>query len=196
MRLFVYCYGPFSVEKNSFCKNFISENKNFKLIELHKIRKKITGSILPKDKDLELQVKKEIEDVCLPFIDKGVPILINGLFLNKESRISFLKSIQKKSKNNFKKIALAFPVSSPTEAFEENKKDKILKELSFDSIRSQVLIFKKVLTNEEADLVIDEIDTDSKPLKLNTKLWGEDRTISCDNFKKLAEYFRCSSSFI
>lgn len=196
MRLLVYCYGPFSIEKNLFCKNFISENKNFKLIELHKIRKKITGSILPRDKDLELQVKEEIENKCLPLIDRGTPILINGLFLNKDSRISFLDSIQKKSKNNFKKIALAFQVSNPINTFEENKKDKILKELSFDSIRSQVSIFNKVSTNQEADLVIDEIDVNSTPLKIATKLWGEDRTISCDNFKKLAEYFRCSSSFI
>lgn len=196
MRLLVYCYGPFSVEKNLFCKNFISENKNFKLIELHKIRKKITGSIVPRDKELELQVKKEIESKCLPLIDKGVPILINGLFLNKESRLAFLESIEKKSQNKFKKIALAFPTQNPVESFEKSKKDKVLKELTFDSIRSQVSIFNKVLTNEEADLVIDEIKTDSNPLKLSTKLWGEDRTISCDNFKKLAEYFRCSSSFI
>jgi hypothetical protein len=196
MRLLAYCYGPFSVEKNLFCKNFISENKNFKLIELHKIRKKITGSIIPRDKELELQVKKEIESKCLPLIDKGIPILINGLFLNKESRLAFLESIQKKSKNKFKKIALAFPTPNPIDSFEKSKNDKVLKELSFDSIRSQVSIFNKVLTNEEADLVIDEIKTDSSPLKLSTKLWGEDRTISCDNFKKLAEYFRCSNSFI
>lgn len=192
----VYCYGPFSVEKNLFCKSFVSENKNYKLIELHKIRKKITGSILPKDKDLELQVKKEIEDKCLPLIDKGVPVLINGLFLNKEARLIFLESIQKNTCNNFKKIALAFPVSNPIDSFEKSKKDKILKELSFDSIRSQVSIFNKASTNEEADLVIDEIDIDSNPLKLNTKLWGENRIISCDNFKKLAEYFRYSNSFI
>jgi hypothetical protein len=196
MRLLAYCYGPFSLEKNIFCKNFISENKNFKLIELHKIRKKITGSIIPKDRELELQVKQEIENKCLPLLAKGVPILVNGLFLNKEARVSFLESIQKKSKNAFKKIALAFPVPSPVAAFEESKKDKILKELSFDSIRSQVSIFNKALTSEEADLLIDEIKTDSNLLEISTKLWGEDRTISCDNFKKLAEYFRCSSSFI
>lgn len=196
MTLLVYCYGPLSAEKNLFCKSFISENKNFKLIELHKIRKKITGSIIAKDKELELEVKREIENKCLPLIDKGVPMLISGLFLNKESRLAFLESIQKKSQNKFKKIALAFPISSLVDTFEENKKDKILKELSFDSIRSQVSIFSKASTNEEADLVIDKIDISSNPLKLNTKLWGEDRIISCANFKKLAEYFRCSSSFI
>jgi hypothetical protein len=196
MTLFVYCYGPFSIEKNLFCKNFIHENKNFKLIELHKIRKKITGSILPRDENLELEVKKVIEDKCIPLINKGTPILINGLFLNKKSRLAFLESIQKKTQNNFKKIALAFPTSNLIEAFEKIEKDKVFKELSFDSVRSQISIFNNASTSEEADLIIDEIDIASTPLRITTKLWGEKRIISCDNFKKLAEYLRYSNSFI
>ena len=195
MSLFIYCYGPFSIQKNLFCKRFISENKNFKLIELHKIRKKITGSILPTGKDFELQVRKEFEDKCVPLLDKKIPVLINGLFLNKESRITFIESIQIKAKNKFKKIAVAFPFTNLTDQFEESKNEKLFKDISFDSLWAQVSIFNKALTSEEADLIVDEIDLDSKPLKINTKLWGEDRIISCNDFKKLSEYFSYSNSF-
>jgi len=195
MSLFVYCYGPFSTQKNLFCKNFLQENKNFKLVEFHKIRKKITGSILPINNELELQVKKEIEDKCADLIDKNASLLINGLFLNKKSRTILLDSIQNKTKNIFKKIAVGFPVLDTVEDFEKNQKDKSLKEVSFDSFRSQVSMFNPASTPEEADLLINKIDVNSQSLEIDTRLWGEDRIISCANFKKLAEYFDYSTSF-
>jgi hypothetical protein len=197
MKLLAYCYGPVSVDKTRFTKSFLAENKDYKFIDLHKARKKITGSVIPSDKETELKLKNEIEEKCISFLIKEKPVLINGLFLNKESRINFLSSIQEKINTSFKKIAISFKTNNLTELFENNKKEKIFKDVSFDELRKQEGIFNKVSSSEEADLIIDEINFEnSSCIKINTKLWGEDRIITCDNFKKLAEYFRCSTSFI
>jgi hypothetical protein len=197
MKLIAYCYGPASADKNLFVKKFLSENKNYKFLDLHKIRKKNTGSILPKDKASELALKSEVEKKCLSYFEKNNSLLINGLFLNKESRIAFLSSIEAKVGCSIKKVALAFKPKNLSELLEKNQKDKIYKCISFDELRKQDSIFTKVSSSEEADLVIDEINFNNSPnIEINTKLWGEDRIITCDSFKKLSEYFRCSTSFV
>lgn len=197
MKLLAYCYGPASIVKSDFAKKFLSENKNYKFIDLHKIRKKVTGSIIPKDREAESLLKDEVENKCVSFLERGYPILINGFFLNKESRLNFLSSIEEKINVSIKKIAIAFKSENLTELFENNKLEKAFKEISFDELRKQDGLFKKVSSSEEADLVIDEVDfSDLANIKINTKLWGEDRIITCDSFKKVSEYFRCSTSFV
>lgn len=197
MKLIAYCYGPVSVDKAFFSKQFLLENHDYKFIDLHEIRKKNTGSIIPKDKESELNLKEEIEKKCLFHFKKNDSILVNGLFLNKESRLSFLSSVEKKSILPIKKVALAFKPKNLAETLEKNQKNKTYKNISFDELRKQEKIFTRVSSSEEADLVIDEIEfADSANIKISTKLWGEDRIITCDNFKKLSEYFRCSTSFV
>lgn len=197
MKLIAYCYGPVSVDKNLFVESFLSDNDNYKFVDLHKIRKKITGFILPKDKESELSLKEEVEKKCLSLLKKNDSILINGLFLNKESRLAFISSIEEKAGFSIKKVALAFKAGNLASLLEKNQKNKLFKDISFDELRKQDGLFKKVSSSEEADLVIDEVDfSDPANIKINTKLWGEDRIITCDSFKKLSEYFRCSTSFI
>lgn len=197
MSLIAYCYGPVSVDKNLFVEKFLSENDNYKLLDLHKIRKKITGSVLPIDNKLELNLKEEIEKKCLSLLKKENSILINGLFLNRESRLVFFSSLEEKATSPFKKVALAFKSKNLTELMKKNQKNKIFKDITFDELRNQDRIFEKVFSSDEADLLINEVDfSDSSNIQINTNLWGEDRIITCDNFKKLSEYFCCSTSFV
>lgn len=197
MKLIAYCYGPVSTDKASFVKSFLSENSNYKFIDLLKIRKKNTGSILPTNKELELRLKDEVEKKCLSYFKKNNSVLINGFFLNKDSRVSFLSSIERKNGFPIKKVAIAFKPKNLTELLEKNQKINIYKNISFDELRQQNALFTKASCREEADLLIDGVDfNDLSNIKINTNLWGEDRIIACNGFKKLSEYFRCSSSFV
>jgi hypothetical protein len=197
MSLLVYCYGPLSVKKNLFCKQFVKENAEYKLIELHKIRKKIVGSYIPIDKNSEELVKKEFEKICLTFLKKKTNFLINGLFLNQEARSILNNSIKNLTKNNLKIVSVGFPVKNLTDLFEENQKTIIYKNITFDQLRSQAALFSLACEKKEADLLINEIDdsSESSYLELDTKLWEENRIIHCNNFKKVGEYFLYGNSF-
>ena len=128
MSILAYCYGPFSIKKNLFCNEFIKENKDYKLIELHKVRKKITGSIIPIDSKSEVLVKEKLEETLLNLFKKNINILINGLFLNKEARSLLIKSISLLSDQPIKKISIGFKSENLTELFDDNKKEKSYKE--------------------------------------------------------------------
>jgi hypothetical protein len=195
MSLLAYCYGPFSVKKNLFCKQFVKENAEYKLVELHKIRKKIIGSYLPIDKKSEEGVKKEFEKTLLILINKKNKILINGLFLNKEARILFNNSIKNLTKEEFKIASVAFPAKNLVEIFEENKKTSIYKDMTFDQLRLQSSLFSLASDEQEANLLINEIDGDWSNLEINTKLWNENRIIHCNSLKKVAEYILHGNSF-
>ena len=198
MSILAYCYGPLSTEKSLFCKNFSKSNTDFKLIEAHKVRKKITGSILPGDKSLEIKTIESIKEICINVLNsskKQNNILINGLFLNSQSRINLIESLADKVKVNFKKVAIAFIEDDATECFEKNKKEKELKEITFDIIRSQFLNFKMASTQEEADLLISKVEEYGGRINLETKIWGKDSIINCDNLKKVADYIKHINSF-
>jgi hypothetical protein len=197
MSLLVYCYGPLSVKKNLFCKQFVKENTEYKLIELHKIRKKTIGSYTPIDKNSEQEVKKEFEKTCLALLKKKTNLLINGLLLNQEARVFLNNSIKSLTKNNLKIVSVGFPVKNLTDLFEENQKTIIYKNITFDQLRSQAALFSLACEKKEADLLINEIDdsSESSYLELDTKLWEENRIIHCNNFKKVGEYFLYGNSF-
>jgi len=197
MSLLVYCYGPFSAKKGLFCQQFIKENVEYKLIELHKIRKKTIGSYIPIDKNSEQEVKKEFEKTCLASLKKNTNLLINGLFLNQEARIILNNSIKNLTKNNLKIVSIGFPAENLMDLFEENKKTPIYKNMTFDQLRSQIALFSPASEKKEADLLINEVgDSNGSPyLELDTKLWEENRIIHCSNFKKVAEYFLYGNSF-
>jgi hypothetical protein len=200
MNIIAYCYGPFSIEKNSFCENFTKINKDFKLIKPHLLRKKITGSILATDKSIELELGKLIKNECLKILTsnkKQKNILINGLFLNKESRIALsqLFSPDEQKQHKTKKVAIAFIEKDLTQCFEDIKTKKEFKEVSFDILKSQFLNFKIASTEEEADILINNIEEYGGRLNLDTKLWGKDTIIACDSLKKVAEYIKHANSF-
>ena len=181
-----------SVEKNNFCKSFVKANTDYKLIEAHKVRKKKTGSIIPKDKTLESEVRSLIKKQSLQELTKK-NILINGLFLNKESRIDLIAPIREKLK--IKVVAISFANKTLTDTHESNQKTKELNEISFDTLRSQFSNFKLVSTSAEADLIIDSIEQDANLLNIDSKIWEKQSNIKCDNFKKLAEYIEHINSF-
>jgi hypothetical protein len=198
MSILAYCYGPLSTEKSLFCKNFSKSNTDFKLIEAHKVRKKITGSIIPGDKSLEIKTVEAIKEICINILNsnkKQNNVLINGLFLNKQSRMNLAESLVDKVKVNFKKVAIAFIDDDVTECFEKNKKEKELKEITFDTIRSQFLNFKMASTPEEADLLISKVEEYGGRINLEAKMWGKDSTIACDNLKKVGDYIKHIKSF-
>jgi hypothetical protein len=195
MSLIAYCYGPFSTKKNLFCSHFAKSNSEYKLIELHKVRKKTIGSYLPIDKKSEEEVKKEFEKNLLIFLNKKNKILINGLFLNKEARILFNNSIKNLTKEKFKIVSIAFPAKNLAETFEENKKTRLYKDMTFDQLRLQSSLFSLASDEQEANLLINEIDGDFSNLEINTKLWNENRIIHCNSLKKVAEYILYGSSF-
>jgi len=200
MNIIAYCYGPFSIEKNLFCENFTKVNKDFKLIQPHLLRKKITGSILSTDKSIELELGKLIKSECLKILTsnkKQKNILINGLFLNKESRIALsqLFSPDEQKQHKTKKVAIAFIEKDLTQCFEDIKTKKEFKEVSFDILKSQFLNFKIASTEEEADILINNIEEYGGRLNLDTKLWGKDIIIACDSLKKVAEYIKHTNSF-
>jgi len=199
MSILAYCYGPFSIEKNLFCKNFTKINNDFKLIEAHSLRKQITGSVFATDQSAEIEVGKLIRTECLNILNskkKQKHILINGLFLNKDNRISLCQLIKSDdSKNEIKKIAIAFIEKDVAECFEDFKNKKEFKGITFDMLKSQFLNFKIASTEEEADLLINTIEEYGGRLNLDTKLWGKDTIISCDSLKKVAEYIKHANSF-
>lgn len=200
MSVLLYCYGPFSIEKNNFCNNFAEENKEYKLIQAHLIRKKITGTIIATDKLAELEVGKILKNECLKILSsnkKQNNVLINGLFLNKESRlaISQLVTLDECNKYKIKKAAIAFIEKDLTQCFEDIKAKKNLKGISFDLLKSQFLNFKMASTQEEADILINNIEEYGGRLNLDTKLWGKDIIIACDSLKKVAEYIKYTNSF-
>lgn len=199
MSVLVYCYGPFSVEKSLFCKNFSKVNPEFKLIECNKIRKKISGSIAPGSKITELKTIQEINKICIDTLGsskKKNNILLDGLLLSKQSRLNLIESLtDNENIPNLKKVAVSFCAESATDCFEKNKDDNDLKNIDFDTIRSQFLNFKIASTKEEADLLISKIEEYDGKIDLETKLWGKDSIINCDNLKKVAEYFKHINSF-
>jgi hypothetical protein len=196
MASLVYCYGPLSVEKNVFCKNFTSENKNYKLIDLLKIRKKHTGSIAVETKEKELELNNLIINNCSSLLIQNKNIIVNGLFLNEKSRTSFIDFVKNYSKVNFKSIAIAFPVKSLPDLYESNKQEKMYKNVTFDHLRFQITNFTQASTLEEGDLLINKIENcEEEKIKINTKLWQEDRVIYCSTFKKVSEYFKYATSF-
>jgi hypothetical protein len=196
MTSLIYCYGPLSVDKNLFCKNFTSENKNYKSVDLLKIRKKHTGSIAPAAKEKELELNNLIINTCSSLLSQNKSIIVNGLFLNDKSRASFIDFVRKNSKSNFKSIAVAFPVKSLPELYEDNKREKIFKDVTFDHLRFQISNFTQASTLEEGDLLINKIEnSEDKKIKIDTKLWQEDRVIYCSTFKKVSEYFKYATSF-
>jgi hypothetical protein len=200
MNIIAYCYGPFSIKKNLFCENFTKANKDFKLIQPHLLREKITGSILPTSKASELKVVESVKAECLEILNskkKQKNVLINGLFLNKENRISLSKLFftEKQEKYQIKTAAIAFLERNITECFEDFKNIKKYKDITFDILKSQFLNFKTASTQEEADVLIYNIEEHSDGFNVNAKLWGEDISISCNTYKKVAEYIKHTSSF-
>jgi len=137
MNIVAYCYGPFSIEKNTFCENFAKINKDFKLIQPHILREKITGSIVPSDKSSELEVGKLLKNECLMVLNskkKQKNILINGLFLNKESRIALSELIlsEKQDSQQIKMAAIAFIEKDVAQCLEDLKNKKKYKDVTFD----------------------------------------------------------------
>jgi hypothetical protein len=200
MNIVAYCYGPFSIEKNIFCENFAKINKDFKLIQPHILREKITGSIVPSDKSSELEVGKLLKNECLMVLNskkKQKNILINGLFLNKESRIALSELIlsEKQDSQQIKMAAIAFIEKDVAQCLEDLKNKKKYKDVTFDILKSQFLNFKIASTEAEAHLLISNIEEYGGRLNLDTKLWGKDTIISCNTLKKVAEYIKYTNSF-
>jgi hypothetical protein len=196
MKILAYCYGPLSIDKDTYCESFVKENKNYSLVNCSDIREQISGTKFIKDKKTELQVRDEISNQCLKILNlKNKNVIVNGLFLNEESRINLIRSIQDPFKENIKKVAIGFLPASPTSTYEDLKNSKKFKDLEFDYLRKQFLNFKLAEKQEEGDVLIDKIDNYSDKFYLETKLWGGDERISCDNFKKIAEYIKYTNSF-
>jgi hypothetical protein len=196
MNFLTYCYGPFSVEKNVFCKNFAKENKNYNLIDTLKIRKKILGSFETSDPKKELELNNLIVGSCLSLLLNNKDVLVNGLFLNKKSRISLVSRMKENIISPLKITSIAFSTNNLSELYENNKKDKIFKDLTFDNLRAQDSIFSKASTAEEGDLLINKIEKSlNDEIEIDTKLWQEDRIIHCNNLKKVSEYINHANSF-
>lgn len=196
MKIFVYCYGPISLEKDSYCNSFVKENKNYSLVNCSEIREKISGTKFIKDKKIELQVRDEINNECLKILNKkNKNLIINGLFLNEESRLNLIKFVEANYKEAFKKAAIGFLPSSSTSTFEKLKNTQEYKDIEFDYLRKQFFNFKLAETEEEADVLINKIENYSDCFYLETKLWGKEQRISCNNFKKISEYIKYTSSF-
>jgi hypothetical protein len=196
MKILIYCYGPLSLEKDSYCNSFVKENKNYSLVSCSDIREKISGTKFIKDKKIELQVRDEVNNQCLKFLNqKNKNVIVNGLFLNEDSRLNLLKSIEESFKQTFKKAAIGFLPVSSTSTFEKLKDTKEYKGIDFDYLRKQFFNFKLAEKKEEADVLIDKIENYSDCFYLETKLWGKEQRISCNNFKKISEYIKHTSSF-
>jgi hypothetical protein len=50
-------------------------------------------------------------------------------------------------------------------------------------------------TQEEADLLISKVEEYGGRINLETKIWGKDSIIACDNLKKVADYIKHINSF-
>lgn len=192
MKLLIYCYGPLNFDKNKFCQLLAKADKNVVLIEGHKIRKKITKSLIPQEAESEKLVLDEIQKLSASLFEKNKTPLINDLLLSKKQRLSLLSEC-KKNKETFKKVALCFS-GEANRIFEKNQKDRTLKTLSFDTIRSQTLQLKKASEKDEADLFVNEVSAQEDAFKINARLWGEDRIISCKDYIKILNFFRFADS--
>ena len=96
MNILAYCYGPTCEEKELFCKEFIEENKDYQIVSSSKIRQQISGDIFVKNKETEEKVIEQLIEECVKTFTKNKKrknILINGLFLNQESRLKLINSL-------------------------------------------------------------------------------------------------------
>lgn len=196
MKTLLYCYGPFSTEKDSFCEDFSSENKEYSIVSCCKIRKKISGSAIIKDKAVEIELKQSVINECINILNKkNKNIILNGLFLNEESRLDLLNSIDKIFNKKIKKVAIAFLPVSSTSTYEKLKEEKDFKDIDFEQVRNQFFNFKLAQKQDEGDVLIYQIDNYGGKFHMQTKLWGKDERISCDNLKKVSEYIKYTNSF-
>jgi hypothetical protein len=189
--------GPLSLDKDSFCKQFVKENKKYSLVSCTDLRDKISGTKFIKDKKIEIQVRDAVANECLKILnEKNKNVIVNGLFLNEESRLNLLKSIQDNIEEKLKRVAISFLPTSSTLAYEKLKNSKEFKDIDFDYLRKQFLNFKPAEKQEEADVLIDNIEYYGEKFYLQTKLWGKDERISCNSLKKVSEYINYTNSFI
>jgi len=196
MKILAYCYGPFSLKKESYCNQFIEENTDYSLISCHKIREKISGSKLAKDKLIELKVMEEVNNQCLKILNKkNKNLIVNGLFLNEESRLTFLNSIEKNLNFKFKKAAIGFLPTSCASTYEALKNTKDFKEIDFEDLRKQFFNFKLAKKKEEGDVLINKIENYGEKFNLETQLWNKEEIISCKDLKKVSEYIKFTNSF-
>lgn len=197
MKILAYCYGPLSLKKESYCSQFIKENSDYCLISCHKIREKISGNKFVKDKSIEIQVTEQVNNECIKILNKkNKNVLINGLFLNKESRLNLINSIEKNFNKKIKKAAIAFLPTSSTSTYESLKNTKEFKDIDFEDLRKQFFNFKSAKKQEEGDVLIHKIENYGEGFRLETQLWGKEEIISCSNLKKVSEYITFTNSFI
>jgi hypothetical protein len=196
MKILAYCYGPLSTSKERYCNQFIEENSDYCKVSCHEIRSKISGTVYIKDKNTEIQVRDEVTSQCIKILNKkNKNILINGLFLNEESRISLISSIEKNFNDKLKKAAIGFLPTSSTSTYELLKNTNEFKDIDFEDLRKQFFNFKLAEKQDEGDVLIDKIENYGGKYHLETKLWGKEQRISCDNLKKVSEYIKYTSSF-
>jgi hypothetical protein len=196
MKILAYCYGPLSLKKELFFNQFVDENVDYIQVSCHKIREKISGNKFTKDKLLELQVMEEVNNQCLKILNKkNKNLIVNGLFLNEESRLSFINNIEKNFNNKIKKAAIGFLPVSCASTYEALKNTKEFKEIDFEDLRRQFFNFKLAKKQEEGDVLINKIENYGERFNLETQLWNKEEIISCKDLKKVSEYIKFTNSF-
>ena len=198
MKILAYCYGPISDEKEFFCKQFIKENKDYEIVSSQDIRQKLTNEIFVKNKETEKKVIEELVGQCIKIFTKNKKrknILINGLFLNEESRLKLINSLESNIDSDFKKVAIAFLPKSSISTYEILKNKKEFKNLDFEYIKKQFLNFKYAEKQEEADLLIQRIQNYNEKFNLECYIWKKQEVIECDSFNKIAEFIKHINSF-
>jgi hypothetical protein len=196
MKTLVYCYGPFSLQKDRYCEQFIKENNNYSLVSCHQIRKKLSGSCFIKEKTVELKVISQVNEECLKILNKkNKNLLINGLFLTEASRMTLLNKISEGFDQEIKKAAVAFLPTSATSTLESLKETKDFKDVDFEDLRKQFFNFKLAEKQEEGDLLISKIEKYSDKFSIEAKIWGKEEIISCTDLKKVSEFIKHIRSF-
>jgi len=198
MNILAYCYGPTCEEKELFCKEFTEENKDYQIFSSSKIRQQISGDIFVKNKETEEKVIEQLIEECVKTFTKNKKrknILINGLFLNQESRLKLINLLELNITSSFKKVAIAFLPKSSISTYESLKNKKEFKNLDFDYIKRQFLNFKYAESKEEADLIIERIQNYNGKFNLECCVWKKQEVVECDSFNKIAEFVKHINSF-